>query len=388
MGDDLWQGMELDCGARRVQDLGYGGVDALSDSSAYGSGSGPVWLSHIDCEGFEARLEECKYFYGLGQSSIPPSCDHTVDAGVQCSSKPLPMPTYEPLPEHRHRSLSPERYRDLESYGEKMLLPTNLTLKAALDVLEATIATLETRRSLIEEVQLTRMSRLRLRLRRLAGKPDEQPAGACPAATSVASNDDASHTDTADVEIPAGLQGKLSPEMLQELRLTGVGRIAKPLEEERREFEQRRREENYDPLENDPVERFIREKREQYVPPGTRPAPLLEPKPREQLRNRRSRILSIGSRPIGRTLMMRDTSTRWSRYGSDSHLLALNALSDRGHGTMTPPSGVPVKTPMWCWSTKWTKTSSLIRSDRLLASTTSTERHQPRHSAFVRFGIQ
>ena len=43
--------------------LGYGGVETISDSAAFGLGTGPVWLSHLDCNGHEPRLEECgKYF--------------------------------------------------------------------------------------------------------------------------------------------------------------------------------------------------------------------------------------------------------------------------------------------------------------------------------------
>ena len=59
---------------------------------------------------------------------------------------------------------------------------------------------------------------------------------------------------------------------------------SRPLHEARAEFEARQREENFDPLENDPVEQVLRLKREQYVAPGLKPAPLVEPKPHEKLR--------------------------------------------------------------------------------------------------------
>ena len=31
------------------------------DGSAYGHGTGPVWLSHLQCRGFESRLHECPH---------------------------------------------------------------------------------------------------------------------------------------------------------------------------------------------------------------------------------------------------------------------------------------------------------------------------------------
>ncbi|XP_078589313.1 scavenger receptor cysteine-rich type 1 protein M130-like [Branchiostoma floridae x Branchiostoma japonicum] len=60
--------------------LGYGrAVDALS-KSAFGWGSGPIWLSELDCEGSETHIEQCSQS-GWGKHY----CNHNEDAGVVCT---------------------------------------------------------------------------------------------------------------------------------------------------------------------------------------------------------------------------------------------------------------------------------------------------------------
>ncbi|XP_073693836.1 antigen WC1.1-like [Garra rufa] len=61
---------ELDCGKP---------VDALSDAQ-FGSGSGPVWMSHVFCTGSEPTLKNCRR---LGQGRK--SCGLTEDVGVICA---------------------------------------------------------------------------------------------------------------------------------------------------------------------------------------------------------------------------------------------------------------------------------------------------------------
>lgn len=47
----------------------------------FGEGSGPVWLDYVNCEGSEARIEECE-ISSWGSSS----CDHSHDLSISCFS--------------------------------------------------------------------------------------------------------------------------------------------------------------------------------------------------------------------------------------------------------------------------------------------------------------
>ena len=44
--------------------LGFQGVDGTTYQASFGEGSGPVWLSNVECTGREASLLDCT-FYGL-----------------------------------------------------------------------------------------------------------------------------------------------------------------------------------------------------------------------------------------------------------------------------------------------------------------------------------
>uniref|UniRef100_A0A3B4CQH6 SRCR domain-containing protein n=1 Tax=Pygocentrus nattereri TaxID=42514 RepID=A0A3B4CQH6_PYGNA len=62
------------------RELGCGeAVDALSDAQ-FGPGSGPIWMSKVDCGGSESTLKNCRSA-GWGKHY----CDHSKDAGVVCS---------------------------------------------------------------------------------------------------------------------------------------------------------------------------------------------------------------------------------------------------------------------------------------------------------------
>ena len=52
-------------------------------SARYGEGSGPVWMSGLDCTGIENSLSDCPHT-GFTTSS---HCDHRMDVGVACASK-------------------------------------------------------------------------------------------------------------------------------------------------------------------------------------------------------------------------------------------------------------------------------------------------------------
>ena len=56
--------------------------DAIGVTRAgFGSGSGPIYLSNIDCGGTESALVDCQLRRFGGSNFF---CDHTEDAGVVC----------------------------------------------------------------------------------------------------------------------------------------------------------------------------------------------------------------------------------------------------------------------------------------------------------------
>ena len=58
-----------------------------SRAAAFGSGSGPIFLSQLDCLGDEASLLDCPTFSPPGLHD----CDHTQDAGVRCIGRHCTM---------------------------------------------------------------------------------------------------------------------------------------------------------------------------------------------------------------------------------------------------------------------------------------------------------
>ena len=289
--------------------MGYGGVESVSTSSEFGRSLGPVWLSNVDCEGTEPRLERCRY-YGLGESTVPPSCvQHQLDVGVQCTRQPLPVPQRVPSADQQVSRATGQRAARIGAGGDANSTPhcdartssssQPVDLASALDGLEEVLVDLEDRRLIVQETHLARLTRLRLRLRRLAGKPDDSSAAettcACPSgslspsltttdASARPAGEGGEHADAAAADVPQGLAGRLSAEMLEELRRMPRRSDEKPLHESRAEFEERQRLERFDPLENDPAEQARRRRSEQYEAPGSRPPPLMEAKPHERLR--------------------------------------------------------------------------------------------------------
>lgn len=73
------------------QQLGFdtAGAQPLrgSRAAAFGSGSGPIFLSQLDCLGDEASLLDCPTFSPPGLHD----CDHTQDAGVRCIGRHYTM---------------------------------------------------------------------------------------------------------------------------------------------------------------------------------------------------------------------------------------------------------------------------------------------------------
>ena len=62
------------------QYLGYPGVFYATTGGNYGMGSGPIWMSGVQCNGGEWRLQDCAQPQPWGENN----CDHTQDAGVVC----------------------------------------------------------------------------------------------------------------------------------------------------------------------------------------------------------------------------------------------------------------------------------------------------------------
>ena len=74
-----WDRSDADVACRQ---LGYNG--ALSIQS-YGAGSGPVYLTNLQCTGNESTLFDCS---SDGWNIVAGDClDHSLDAGVVCNSK-------------------------------------------------------------------------------------------------------------------------------------------------------------------------------------------------------------------------------------------------------------------------------------------------------------
>lgn len=84
--DDQWGSMcdnYMDLANANVicYQLGFGTALNFRRDAFFRPGSGPVWLSSVDCSGLEDGLNECDH-NGWGYTSI---CDHGDDVGVICN---------------------------------------------------------------------------------------------------------------------------------------------------------------------------------------------------------------------------------------------------------------------------------------------------------------
>lgn len=70
--------------------LGYGRATAVTGGT-FGVGKGPILLSNLDCQGNETSIVDCVRG-GIG--IYDKLCDHTKDAGVQCSGRKFKSITF------------------------------------------------------------------------------------------------------------------------------------------------------------------------------------------------------------------------------------------------------------------------------------------------------
>ena len=76
--DDGWSLTNADVVCRQ---LGYDGATRAPARAIYGEGTGPIYYDDVACTGSEARLVNCSHS-GFGIHN----CQHSEDAGVECST--------------------------------------------------------------------------------------------------------------------------------------------------------------------------------------------------------------------------------------------------------------------------------------------------------------
>ena len=74
-------GLDMNDAAVICRQLGMNSPSAYYTAGYYGIGTGPVWLSNLNCLGSETNLESCSHNpWGLQ------TCSHEEDSGVDCSA--------------------------------------------------------------------------------------------------------------------------------------------------------------------------------------------------------------------------------------------------------------------------------------------------------------
>ena len=314
--------------------LGFKGVDGTTYQASFGEGSGPIWLSNVECTGRETSLLDCS-FYGLNRSMLTTACSHhRSDAGVVCSSEVTPTSFWaeegKRAGEVREKARERVQRAVIDATGHVGEIVDITDLRSALSNLERVILLMEVERPIIDNRDLSRLARLRIRLNRLAGRKEppletvDCPDCSCDCTpkvnetelpTNESGTPESIYTQRAEAQrrqqqkeqdkrdaelgISEKMKRQIGPELLASLRAM-PSRNVKSLEESRKEFEEK----PYDPFENDPVAKFFRSRPEpSYVPPGMEPRPL-RPRPPDE---------PLLKPPITKTAISRELQKKWMR---------------------------------------------------------------------------
>nr|XP_060636605.1 deleted in malignant brain tumors 1 protein-like [Anolis sagrei ordinatus] len=65
------------------REVGCGAALAATTAAKFGQGSGPVWMDQVNCTGDEETLRKCP-----PKTLVEHRCDHSKDAGVECTESP------------------------------------------------------------------------------------------------------------------------------------------------------------------------------------------------------------------------------------------------------------------------------------------------------------
>uniref|UniRef100_A0A3B1IBX4 SRCR domain-containing protein n=1 Tax=Astyanax mexicanus TaxID=7994 RepID=A0A3B1IBX4_ASTMX len=83
VSNELWDIEDAQVVCRQLQ-CGVALSDPVPVPARFGSGTGPIWLNEVECEGNEASLWNCRY-----QLCGEDECGHKDDVGVVCSYKEI-----------------------------------------------------------------------------------------------------------------------------------------------------------------------------------------------------------------------------------------------------------------------------------------------------------
>jgi hypothetical protein len=112
--DDFWDSLDASVVCKQ---LGFSGVGSLPLSGAFfGSGSGPIHLDDVVCDGTESSLLECARS-NIGQHD----CDHSEDAGVRCEAACIEGSIRLLVGEENQFYLNPDDYEEFYFNNDELI---------------------------------------------------------------------------------------------------------------------------------------------------------------------------------------------------------------------------------------------------------------------------